>query len=184
MTTGLRDLYLAPITMEEGKEVYGTPAKMADVITANITVNVAEATLYADDALNQSVKEFTNGTITLGVADLDAKTLASVLGQSTDEKGVTWAGGSDVAPYVAIGFRAAKTGGDYRYIWLTKVQFAIPSESFETKGESVSFKTPEITGTFVKAISTDMWKADYVGKPTTEVAKSWFTAVPTYTPTV
>ena len=100
-----------------------------------------------------------------------------MLGQSTDGAGVTWASGSDVAPYVAIGFRAAKVGGVYRYIWLQKVQFAIPSESFETKGESISFKTPEIEGTFMKAIANDMWKADYTGLPTSEVAKRWFTEV-------
>lgn len=184
MTTGLKDLYFAPITMTDGAEVYGEPEKMAEAISADITVNVAEATLYADDALNQSVKEFTNGEIKLGVADLDAKVLAKVLGQSTDGAGVTWAGGSDVAPYVAVGFRAAKTNGVYRYIWLQKVQFSIPSESFETKGESISFKTPEISGTFMKALTNDMWKADFTGLPTEETAKNWFTkVVSTVTPT-
>lgn len=177
MTTGLKDLYFAPITMTDGVEVYGEPKKMAEAISADISVNVAEATLYADDALNQSVKEFTNGEITLGVADLDNKVLAEVLGQSTDGAGVTWATGSDIAPYVAVGFRAAKVNGVYRYIWLQKVQFAIPSESFETKGESISFKTPEITGTFMKALATDAWKADYTGLPTEETAQGWFKKV-------
>ena len=72
MTTGLKDLYFAPITMTDGQEVWGEPQKLAEAITADLSVNVAEATLYADDALNQSVKEFTNGTIKLGVADLAA----------------------------------------------------------------------------------------------------------------
>lgn len=184
MTTGLRDLYFAPITMTDGAETYGSPVKMAEAISADITVNVAEATLYADDALNQSVKEFTNGTIKLGVADLSATVLASILGQSTDGAGVTWASGSDVAPYVAVGFRAAKGNGQYRYIWLQKVQFAIPSESFETKGESISFKTPEISGTFMKALANDMWKADFTGLPTADTASTWFNAVVhTVTPT-
>lgn len=179
MTTGLKDLYFAPITMTDGQEVWGEPQKLAEAITADLSVNVAEATLYADDALNQSVKEFTNGTIKLGVADLAADVLASVLGQATDAAGITWASGDDVAPYVAVGFRAAKINGIYRYIWLQKVQFKIPSESFETKGESISFKTPEIEGTFMKAIKNGMWKADYTGLPTSAVAASWFTSVKT-----
>ena len=177
MTTGLKDLYFAPITIADGVETWGTPAKLAAAITADISVNVAEATLYADDALNQSVKEFTSGTITLGVADLAADVVADILGQSTDADGITWGDGADVAPYVAVGFRAAKGDGTYRYIWLQKVQFAIPSESFETKGESISFKTPEIEGTFMTAAANNKWKADYTGLPTTDVAKSWFTEV-------
>ena len=177
MTTGLKDLYFAPITIADGVETWGTPEKMAAAITADLSVNVAEATLYADDALNQSVKEFTSGTITLGVADLSATVLSKILGQSTDGAGVTWGAGTDVAPYVAVGFRAAKGDGNYRYIWLQKVQFAIPSESYETKGESISFKTPEIEGTFMTAAANGMWKADYTGLPTSEVAKNWFTDV-------
>ena len=82
-----------------------------------------------------------------------------------------------LAPYVAIGFRAAKINGVYRYMWLQKVQFKIPNESFETKGTEISFKTPEIEGTFMKAKVNDSWKADYTGLPTTEVASSWFTNV-------
>ncbi len=179
MTTGLKDLYFAPITMTDGQEVWGTPEKLAEAITADISVNVAEATLYADDALNQSVKEFTSGTIKLGVADLAADKLAGILGQATDSAGITWASGDDVAPYVAVGFRAAKINGIYRYIWLQKVQFKIPSESFETKGESISFKTPEIEGTFMKANANGMWKADYTALPTDAVAAAWFNTVKT-----
>lgn len=178
MTTGLNDLYFAPITVDtDGTESWGTPTKMAAAITADLSVNVAEATLYADDTLNQSVKEFTSGTITLGVADLDAEVLAQILGQSTDAAGVTWAEGTNVAPYVAVGFRANKGNGEYRYIWLQKVQFAIPSESFETKGESISFKTPEIEGTFMCANANGAWKADYTGQPTSAKAQAWFTEV-------
>lgn len=49
-TIGLRDLYRAPITIGDGGvEEYGTPVKMAKAISAELSVEVAEAILYADD---------------------------------------------------------------------------------------------------------------------------------------
>lgn len=181
MTLGLKDLYYAVITMTNGVETYGTPKKMAEAMTAGLTVNVAEAKLYADDALSESVKEFTSGELTLGIKELAPEVVAELLGQEVDENNVVWAG-DDEAPYVAVGFRAKKTGGKYKYVWLQRVQFAVPEESYETKGESINFKTPEIKGTLYKTIGTGKWKADYVGTPTDAVAAGWFSAVKTYTP--
>ena len=43
-TIGLRDLYRAPITIGDGGvEEYGTPVKMAKAISAELSVEVAEA---------------------------------------------------------------------------------------------------------------------------------------------
>ena len=45
-TIGLRDLYRAPITIgDDGAEEYGTPVKMAKAISAELSVEVAEAIL-------------------------------------------------------------------------------------------------------------------------------------------
>lgn len=180
MTLGLRDLYYALITITDGVETYGTPKKMAEAINADLSVTMAEGTLYADDAVSESVKEFVKGTLKLGIKDLSAEVLADILGQEVDENEVVWAGETDEPPYVAVGFRAKKTGGKFRYIWLQKVQFKVPAEKFTTKGESITFNTPEIEGSFYKTLGTGKWKADYVGLPTSTVATGWFTKVKTY----
>ena len=67
-------------------------------------------------------------------------------------------------------------------MWLQRVQFAAPDESYETKGESINFQTPEIKGTIYKTVGTGKWKADYVAEPTDTVAAGWFSAVKTYSP--
>lgn len=181
MTLGLKDLYYALITIADGVETYGTPNKLAEAMSADLSVTTAEGTLYADDAVSESVKEFVKGTIKLGIKDLSPEVLATILGQEKDTNGIVWAGDSDECPYVAIGFRAKKTGGLYRYIWLQKVQFKVPTEKFATKGESITFNTPEIEGTFYKTLGTGKWKADYTALPTDTVAAGWFTTVKTYT---
>lgn len=176
-TIGLRDLYRAPITIgAEGKEEYGTPVRMAKAISAELSVEVAEAILYADDGADEVVKEFVSGELTLNVNDLLPEDLAALLGQRQDTDGVLYASDTDEAPYTAIGFRARKTGGKYKYIWLYKVKFAIPNENYTTKGDSIEFTTPEIVGQFIKR-DDGLWKAEHVAEPTEAVAASWFTTV-------
>ena len=63
MTLGLKDLYYAVCTESEGAETYGEPKKMAEAMEADLSVKTETADLYADDALSESVKEFTNGTL-------------------------------------------------------------------------------------------------------------------------
>ena len=49
-TIGLDKLYYAPITEDElGEETYGTPKVLAKAMTADLSVELNEATLYADD---------------------------------------------------------------------------------------------------------------------------------------
>ena len=176
-TIGLRDLYRAPITVDEaGKETYGAPVRMAKAISAELSVEVAEAILYADDGADEVVKEFVSGELTLNVNDLLPADLAALLGQTQDSDKVVYAGEDDDPPYFAIGFRARKANGMYKYLWLYKVKFAVPSENYTTKGDSIEFTTPEIVGQFIKR-EDGLWKAEHVAAPTEAVAAAWFTKV-------
>lgn len=108
-TIGLRDLYRAPITIgDDGAEEYGTPVKMAKAISAELSVEVAEAILYADDGADEVVKEFVSGELTLNVNDLLPADLAALLGQKQDDDKVVYGADTDEPPYFAIGFRAKK----------------------------------------------------------------------------
>lgn len=179
MTLGLRDLYYAVMQEQDGVASYKKPKKMAEAMSADLSVNVAEGKLFADDALSEDVKKFTSGTIKLGVKDLIAEVVAELLGQKVDGNNVVWAGGDDEPPYVAIGFRAKKTGGRFKYIWLLKCKFKVPGEKYQTEGESITFNTPEIEGTILLN-KDNRWKADIVAKETDAVAQTWFDAVQEY----
>ena len=153
MTLGLKDLYYAVCTEADGAESYGTPKKMAEAMSADLSVK-------------------------LGIKDLTPEVLAELLGQAVDKNSVVWAGKEDEPPYVAVGFRAKKTGGKYRYVWLLKAKFKVPSEKYETKGESIKFNTPDIEASFTTRKKDNLWKADFVGTEESAAAKTWFTAVP------
>ena len=159
MTLGLKDLYYAVCTEADGAESYGTPKKMAEAMSADLSVKTADGSLY-------------------GIKDLTPEVLAELLGQAVDKNSVVWAGKEDEPPYVAVGFRAKKTGGKYRYVWLLKAKFKVPSEKYETKGESIKFNTPDIEASFTTRKKDNLWKADFVGTEESAAAKTCFTAVP------
>ena len=78
-TIGLDKLFYAEITEDsDGSETYGVPASLAKAISADLSVELAEATLYADDGASEIVKEFKSGTLSLGIDDI-GNDAASVL---------------------------------------------------------------------------------------------------------
>ena len=185
-TIGLDNLFYATITEDaEGVETYGTPQKLAKAISTELSVEIAEAILYADDAAAESIKSFKNGKLTLGIDDIGVDKVQLLTGAGVDDNGVLVSTSEDLPPYVAVGFRAQKSNGKYRYFWLYKVQFGIPSVSLQTKGDSISFQTPSIEGTIVrrnKPLGNDKhpWKAEVTdgdaGVSDTTIT-NWFKAV-------
>ena len=111
-TIGLDKLYYATITDDEnGEEIYGTPTQLAKAISAELSVELAEATLYADDGAAEIVKEFKNGTISLGVDDIGSTTAAALTGVTVDKNNVVVSNSEDGGDPVAVGFRAKKSNG-------------------------------------------------------------------------
>lgn len=165
-TIGLDALHYAEITEdEEGNETYGTPVKVAKAMSAELSVTLAEATLYADDGAAEVVKEFKNGTLSLGVDDIGASAAAALTGETIDKNNVIISTSEDGGKPVAIGFRARKSNGKYRYFWLYRVKFGIPSTNLATKGDSITFSTPTIEGTVLRRNKEDArgqhpWKAE------------------------
>jgi len=165
-TIGLDKLYYAKITEgENGDETYATPTQLAKAISADLSVELAEATLYADDGAAEIVKEFKSGTLSLGVDDIGASVAADLTGSQIDSNGVVISTSEDGGTPVAIGFRAKKSNGKYKYFWLYRVKFGIPATALATKGDSITFNTPTIEGTVLRRNKVDgkgnhPWKAE------------------------
>ena len=191
-TIGLDKLYYATITDDEnGEEIYGTPTQLAKAISAELSVELAEATLYADDGAAEIVKEFKNGTISLGVDDIGSTTAAALTGVTVDKNNVVVSNSEDGGDPVAVGFRAKKSNGKYKYYWLYRVKFGIPATNLATKGDSITFSTPTIEGTVLRRNKPDTsgkhpWKAEVTEGDKdvpASVISSWYTEVyePDYT---
>jgi len=147
---GLKDVYYALL---EGDVVnqgaaYQVPVRLIGAITANINPNPSSETLFADDGPIEVASTLGNIELELGLADLPLPSQAILLGHGyIDGRLIKRA--DDIPPWLALGFKALKSNGNYRYTWLLKGKFQVPEESHETKGDAITFQTPTITGNFV-----------------------------------
>lgn len=182
-TIGLRDVYYALLTTDPIvaplTPTYAPSVKMAGAISAKVNPNTSSSTLFADDGPSDVAATMGEISLELNLADLALPVQGVLLGHSINADGILIKKGTDIPPWVAIGFKTLKSNGSYRYMWLAKGKFSIPEEDYETKGDSISFKTPTIKGSFVKRDCDDEWertideddegfKADY--------SVGWFTS--------
>ena len=107
----------------------------------------------------------------------------ALTGAKIDANGVLISASENDGAPVAVGFRARKANGTYRYFWLYRVKFAVPSTNLTTKGDSIEFSTPTIEGTVTRRNKLDgknehPWKAE-VNEDDTAVEASvisgWYT---------
>ena len=192
-TIGLDSVVYAKITEDaQGLETYGIPQILAKAIKADLSIELAEAALYADDALAHSIKAFKGGKLSLGVEDIGVAVASDLTGASVDSNGVLVAASEDDGCLVAVGFRALKPDNHYRMFWLYRVKFAVPSTNLQTKGDSIQFQTPAVEGTIMRRNKPDgkgkhPWKAEVTeGDPSlAAVIAAWFTQVyePSYSAT-
>lgn len=153
---------------------YSGGGTIAKAISANLEIETTEDNnLYADNAIAETDRQFTGGTITLGTDDLSHDVSAAILGLKmqalTTIQGITDVGVKELifdntqeTPYLGIGFirKRIRNGATlWEGVVLTKVMFSVPSESAETQGESIEWQTPEVSGTIMRDdTANQMWK--------------------------
>lgn len=185
-TIGLDSLYYAKITEDQnGIETYSTPKILAKAMTAELSIELIEAILYADDGASEVVKEFKSGTLSLGIDDIGSLVAQDLTGCKIDSNNVVVSRSEDAGSPIAVGFRAKKANGKYRYFWLYRVIFSVPATSLATKGDSITFSSPTIEGTVFRRNKLDgenkhPWKAEVTegdNGVAVETVSKWFATV-------
>ena len=124
--------------------------------------------LYADDALAEEANDTSSVAITLNTDTVPMAVAAKIFGATyaaattTSPASVEYSS-DDVAPFVAFGFvngEINKNVKSYKVRVYNKVKFSLPSEEFDTKGETITFGTPTINGTAYPDDNGKAWK-DY-----------------------
>lgn len=163
---GLRNFRYA--LMNEDEETYSTPATLAGAIECSVSLNTANAKLYADDVTKEDIDEFIDGTITMGVDEDDDKIFSPLLGETSEnyqlasetDIPVYKSNINDVAKYFGFGQVVTKMVNHKRVFkveFFPKVKFKPYVTDTKTKGDSLEFTTPSIEGT-IFANSEGDWR--------------------------
>ncbi len=166
----------------QGTVTYSNQAVIAKLVRMNLTMEDNEDNDFrADNEVDETDSNFSGGTYEINTNDLTDEMSALILGLQTSTlssiTGITDSGIKEVifddrqnAPYMGIGNVVKhKRNGVYYYraIVLTKIQFKIPEESWETQGKTISWQTPTIRATVMRDDTTyHTWK--YTATFTTE----------------
>jgi phi13 family phage major tail protein len=179
---GLRDLYFAKLKADG---TYDVPAKLSEAITATITPNYTITTMYGDDRAVAVAGALGDIDVSITTSDISDSDYDLLMGTTKNADGVIEDSIENIAPYGALGFRLPLEGGGFRYFWYYKGKFQPPAANHQTKGNSVEFQNPQITGKFVTR-DDGKWRARFTHDSGTAstVATNWFTSVYTPTPEV
>ena len=143
---GLKNFKYAKLN-EDGK-TYGEIKTLAGAIECKVTLDLSEASLYADDTLKEQVSLFKSGTLTAGIDDDDDSVFAELLGKTVDEEtGVVTSNSEDTPIYVGFGHIVSKiVNGEkkYKVEFFPKVKFKPFIPDSKTKGDSLEFTTPSV----------------------------------------
>ncbi|MDR1240274.1 MAG: hypothetical protein LBK29_00110 [Oscillospiraceae bacterium] len=158
-STGLRRFRYAILNSD--RETYSTVKTMAGAISAAVSLNIPEASLYADDTTKEYVTGFQSAAITLGIDDDDDTIFAEILGKTivTESKLVT-SSIDDTPPYVGFGHIVVKLVNNvplYKVEWFPKVKFKPFIPDANTKGENIEFGTPSVEGMII-ANNAGIWE--------------------------
>ena len=175
-TIGLSKPYYAVYSAADSVVSYANGGVMGKATEANIEINTSDNNnLYGDNAIAETDRQFTSGTLTLSTTDLSQEVSKAILGLKEETlDSITGVTDEDVSeliyddtqaiPYLGVGFIVKKVVNGvtmWRGIVLTKVMFSIPSDAATTQGETITWQVPSLTATIMRDDSaTRMWKRE------------------------
>ena len=147
-------------TEEYGKiPTYKDGFVIGKAVAADKQINSNDNPLYADDAIAENDTSFSDGTIALTVSDFGtdvanslevrAKMLGHELTSVDNGATILRKRRDDNAPKLGLGYFSTKKMNNvnvFEATWMYKTKFQLPSETANTKGQSIEWQTPQITG--------------------------------------
>ena len=156
--------YYAKYTNNSGTVSYSDGGIIGKAVEVSADIETADSNdLYADNAIAESEKTFSSGTLSLTTDDFEQEASKAVLGLKEEAKELIY-DDDQQTPYLGVGIIIKKIKGGvtkWRALIFTKVQFAVPSDAATTQGESIEWQTAEISGTIMRDDSAKHpWKKE------------------------
>lgn len=154
---GMRHVVAAKIATETpgAALTYSAGMVVGKAIQGNLTWDRNDNPLYADDAIAENDNGATGGSIGLVTDDLLDTVRAYLLGDEAISVGTgtsattEYESTDEPAPYVGFGYMRVRVKNgvtSYQAVWYHKAQFGETSENAQTKGQTIEWQTPTLTG--------------------------------------
>ena len=178
-TTGIKYPVFSPITafVEDDVPTYGTGIILGKATKVDASLNYAEGSFYADNALAEYDAKLQGGTITLGVDELTPAKRHALFGHFTstaDNVTTLYACADDKVVHGGFGYyKTIQVDGQKKYSarWYYHAVFKESTESAETANDSITFSGTEIVATILPVYDADVGDAIYEERVvTTETA--------------
>ncbi len=185
---GVEKLYVSLQTKDDNTITgltYDTPEYFQGVQEIDIKPKQNTEKLYAENKLWDQATTLDSVDVTINLTDLTSTQRAKILGQTIANEGGVFASDTDLAPYVALLYKANLSGGGYRYGILYKGQFTLPQDTAKGQEGKVVYQSPSIGATFQPTIYNGMWEY-HVDTTDSDcpinIDTTWFAAVTIPTP--
>jgi len=150
---GADKVYYALVTQDDADGyVADTPSYLAPVINLSQAPKSNNKVQYAD---NQSYDSATNEgetEIEVELTGMSLQTQAILTGKVYDVATGRMFDHGGTPPYIAIGCRAKRSGGGYRYFWFLKCTPQPPAEEASSETDTPDFKSSKMKFTAIRTI--------------------------------
>lgn len=160
--SGFSKPYVALYSGSGGKDTYTNGMSLGGGVGYSDSIEVADDNdFYADNRVDETESGvFTSGEATITVNYLSPEAAKMVLGltNQTTVGSVQWDDYDDDTTPPDIGYGHVKQvvengATKYAAFILPRVKMALPSESAETRGESIDWQTQELTATIMRSLN-------------------------------
>lgn len=144
----------------EGPE-YTDGSGFGKAVRVEITPNYVDTGEYGDVNDLDQKKEFAYADITLGINRIPEDGESIVLGYTQDGQEIQ-SSDMDESEYIGLGLLKRESVGNQKFfmaLWLHKVKLWEDSDSQETKGESIDYVTPTLSGR-AEPDSAGQWRSN------------------------
>lgn len=164
-TIGVSKPYFAKYSATGSTVTYSDGGVLGKATEVNVEIETSDDNnLYADNAVAETDKVFTGGSVSIKPDDLSVEVSKIILGIKEEDvgsiDGVTDEAVKEliydddqVTPYLGVGFIIKKkVAGVYKWraVVLTKVMFAVPNDAAVTQGKTIEWQVPEVKGTIMR----------------------------------